>query len=128
MPSFAEGLPMVVMEAMAAGRPVIATYVAGMPELVRPGETGWLVPAGDVAALAEAMRAVAETPPEVLAAMGCAGRSRVLQRHDVDREAAKLSKHFVEAVRGGRAMPSSLQSIEAALPTSVLPDARGDIY
>lgn len=40
MPSFAEGLPMVVMEAMAAGRPVIATYIAGLPELVREGENG----------------------------------------------------------------------------------------
>ncbi|HAC47901.1 MAG TPA: colanic acid biosynthesis glycosyltransferase WcaL, partial [Sulfitobacter sp.] len=48
MPSFAEGLPMVVMEAMAAARPVIATYIAGTPELVQPGQTGWLVPAGDV--------------------------------------------------------------------------------
>ena len=47
MPSFAEGLPMVIMEAMAAGRPVIATHVAGIPELVLPGRTGWLVPAGE---------------------------------------------------------------------------------
>ena len=59
MPSFAEGLPMVIMEAMAAGRPVVATYVAGIPELVRPGETGWLVPAGDAAALRDALREVA---------------------------------------------------------------------
>ena len=88
---------MVVMEAMAAGRPVIATYVAGIPELVPPGETGWLVPAGDVEALAEAMCALAATPRERLEAMGRAGRARVLLRHDVDREAARLAALFAAA-------------------------------
>ena len=48
LPSFAEGLPVVLMEAMALRRPVISTYVAGIPELVISGEHGWLVPAGDV--------------------------------------------------------------------------------
>ncbi|MEI4479854.1 glycosyltransferase, partial [Klebsiella pneumoniae] len=46
LPSFAESLPVVIMEAMALRRPVISTYVAGIPELVRDGDTGWLVPAG----------------------------------------------------------------------------------
>lgn len=99
MPSFAEGLPMVVMEAMAAGRPVIATYVAGIPELVQNGETGWLVPAGDVTALAEAIRALAETPRDRLAAMARAGRARVLRRHDIDREAERLAGLFAEVDR-----------------------------
>ncbi|NUB44936.1 glycosyltransferase [Fertoebacter nigrum] len=94
LPSFAEGLPMVVMEAMAAGRPVIATMIAGVPELVLPGETGWLVPAGDAAALAGAMDALAATAPERLAAMGQAARARVLARHDIDVEAAKLAALF----------------------------------
>ncbi|MEW9918958.1 glycosyltransferase family 4 protein [Marimonas sp. MJW-29] len=91
MPSFAEGLPMVIMEAMAAARPVIATYIAGTPELVQEGKTGWLVPAGDTSALAEAMDALAETSLEKLAKMGKAGRERVLERHDVAREAEKLA-------------------------------------
>jgi colanic acid/amylovoran biosynthesis glycosyltransferase len=91
MPSFAEGLPMVVMEAMAAARPVIATYVAGTPELVREGETGWLVPAGDAEALAGALDALADAPLPRLVRMGEAGRARVLARHDIDREAAKLA-------------------------------------
>src|SRR5690348_8438632 len=51
LPSFAEGLPVVIMEAMALGRPVISTFVAGIPELVHTGEHGWLVPAGDSEAL-----------------------------------------------------------------------------
>ena len=91
MPSFAEGLPMVVMEAMAAARPVIATYIAGTPELVQPESTGWLVPAGDVDALANAMDRFAQTNDATLAQMGQNARIRVLQRHDIDVEAAKLA-------------------------------------
>lgn len=91
MPSFAEGLPMVVMEAMAAARPVIATYIAGTPELVEPESTGWLVPAGDVDALAAAMDRFARTNDATLAQMGQNARIRVLQRHDIDVEAAKLA-------------------------------------
>jgi colanic acid/amylovoran biosynthesis glycosyltransferase len=92
--SFAEGLPVVVMEAMALGRPVITTCVAGIPELVRPGENGWLVPAGDVAALADAMAACLASPADSLAHMGTAARQRVLERHDIDHEAAKLAALF----------------------------------
>lgn len=98
MPSFAEGLPMVIMEAMAAARPVIATYVAGIPELVKPGETGWLVPAGDVAALAEALRALAGTPVPELSWMGANGRARVLRRHDVNESATRLRRLIEAAV------------------------------
>ena len=101
LPSFAEGLPMVVMEAMAAARPVIATYIAGIPELVRPGETGWLVPAGDIDALAEAVGEMAATPAETLAQMGQAGRARVLLRHDAEMEAGKLAGHIAEACGAG---------------------------
>jgi glycosyltransferase involved in cell wall biosynthesis len=97
MPSFAEGLPMVVMEAMACARPVLATYIAGTPELVLPGETGWLVPAGDVAIMATAIVELAETPQARLQAMGQAGRARVLLRHDSDREAGKLAALFHKA-------------------------------
>jgi len=91
LPSFQEGLPVVLMEAMALGRPVISTYVAGIPELVIPGENGWLVPAGDVAPLAEAMEACLATPPETLQAMGAAATRRATSRHDIDAEAAKLA-------------------------------------
>jgi glycosyltransferase involved in cell wall biosynthesis len=94
MPSFAEGLPMVVMEAMAAARPVIATYIAGTPELVQPGQTGWLVPAGDVTALAGAMAALHDTPLSALEKMGHSGRKRVFDRHDVATEAGKLAGHM----------------------------------
>ena len=94
LPSFAEGLPVVLMEAMALRRPVISTFIAGIPELVHPGEHGWLVPAGDVDALVEAMRCCLDAPVDLLLRMGEAARERVLLRHDVNREAAKLGTLF----------------------------------
>ena len=100
LPSFAEGLPMVVMEAMAAGRPVIATYIAGNPELVQDGKTGWLVPAGDVGALANAVRALACLSTEQMSEIGLVGRTRVFARHDIDDQAALLAGHFGASVSG----------------------------
>jgi len=96
LPSFAENMPVVIMEAMALGRPVISTYVAGIPELIQPGKTGWLVPAGDDAALAEAMREALEIPPERLGTMGEAGRRHMIEHHDALKEAAKLKNLFEE--------------------------------
>ncbi|WP_280152740.1 glycosyltransferase [Piscinibacter sp. XHJ-5] len=92
--SFAEGLPVVLMEAMALRRPVVATQVAGIPELVRPGENGWLVPAGDVDALAAALEDCLRSSSDTLARLGEAARQRVLERHDIDTEAAKLAAWF----------------------------------
>jgi glycosyltransferase involved in cell wall biosynthesis len=94
LPSFAEGLPVVVMESLALGRPVITTAIAGIPELVEPGVTGWLVPAGSVEALVDAMRAALATSPERLAEMGRAGAGRVALHHDASREAEKLARLF----------------------------------
>ncbi|NMM27758.1 MAG: glycosyltransferase family 4 protein [Glaciimonas sp.] len=94
LPSFAEGLPVVIMEAMALRRPVLTTYVAGIPELVRPGENGWLFPAGDIDALAAALEEFLLTPVAILESMGEAGYQRVLERHSVDIEAAKLAQLF----------------------------------
>ena len=67
LPSFAENMPVVIMEAFALGRPVISTYIAGIPELVRPQVSGWLVPAGDEIALAKAIRDVLSSSIERLA-------------------------------------------------------------
>jgi glycosyltransferase involved in cell wall biosynthesis len=80
LPSFAEGLPVVLMEALALGRPVIATAIAGIPELV-DAENGWLVPSGSAEALAEAMREALRAPPARLCQMGAIGRARVHARH-----------------------------------------------
>ncbi len=98
--SFAEGLPVVLMEAMALGRPALSTYVAGIPELLEDGESGWLFTPGDVDALARAIARCLDTAPEALAAMGERARTRVLAAHDVDEEVGHLIELFGGA--GGR--------------------------
>lgn len=94
LPSFVEGLPVVIMEAMALRRPVLASCVNGIPELVLPGENGWLFPAGSVDDLAKAMEECLTKSPEELGKMGEAGYFRVIERHSVDTEAAKLAALF----------------------------------
>lgn len=90
LPSFAEGLPVVLMEALALGRPAISTYVAGIPELVEPGVSGWLVPPASLDALVRAMEEVLVSPVETLEQMGRNGAMRVHQHHNVHTEARKL--------------------------------------
>lgn len=94
LPSFAEGLPVVIMEAMAQGRPVISTYVAGIPELVQPGSTGWLCPAGDVSSLVEAIKTAITCDTDTLTTFGRQAQARVRKRHTVDIEAKKLAALF----------------------------------
>jgi glycosyltransferase involved in cell wall biosynthesis len=101
LPSFAEGLPMTIMEAMALHRPVISTYIAGIPELVHPGEDGWLVPAGDVGALAKAMQACLDAPVETLERMGKSGNKRVCEHHSVDTQAVQLACLFQASFKIG---------------------------
>jgi glycosyltransferase involved in cell wall biosynthesis len=95
LPSFAEGLPVVIMEAFALGRPVISTYVAGIPELVQPERNGWLVPAGDVDGLAEAIVALLQTSLPTLTAMGMAGHQAVSERHAIHREVSRLANLII---------------------------------
>ncbi len=97
LPSFAEGLPVVIMEALALRRPVISTYVAGIPELVVPNECGWLVPAGESSLLAAAMIEALEAPTATLDAMGAVGAMRTHEMHSVDTEAEKLVALFAQA-------------------------------
>jgi len=96
LPSFAEGLPVVIMESLALGRPVISTPVAGIPELLQEGVNGWLVQSGSPRELAAAMTAVIRTPVEHLNKMGSAGALAVADRHDARREAIKLHTLFEE--------------------------------
>ena len=78
-PTLYEGSSLVTLEAMAHGRAVVATAAGGIPDKVVPGVTGWLVPPGDAAALAGALRA-ALAGRDRLPAMGTAGRAVVEQR------------------------------------------------
>ena len=84
MASDFEGLPLVLLEAQAAGLPVVATDVGGNPELVQEGVTGFLVPPQDSAALAGAMLRMQQLPPEAREAMGRAGREHVVRTYDIE--------------------------------------------
>jgi glycosyltransferase involved in cell wall biosynthesis len=94
--SFTEGLPVVLMEAMALRRPVLATHISGVPELVTSGETGWLFPAGDVAAMSRAIRACLAAADDELEEMGARAYTKVTAQHDIDCEAARLKALFAQ--------------------------------
>ena len=96
LPSYAEGLPIVLMEALAVGRPVVATQIMGIPELVLNGRTGWLVPPRDAMRLASTLKEALLTPDEELNRMAVAGRSLVAKRHDTD----KLMKELIDNISG----------------------------
>jgi len=89
LPSSIEGLPLVVLEAMAARRPVVATAVGGTPEAVVDGETGMLVPPGDIDALVRAIDAVLGDP-ELARRLGEAGERRVRERFDAEATAQRI--------------------------------------
>ena len=98
LPSFGEGLPVVIMEAMARHRPVLTTYIAGIPELVRDGIEGMLIPAGDVDALASAMERLLALDDDTTAKIGAAAAARVRERHSASTEAAKLVRLFSRSI------------------------------
>lgn len=86
-----EGLPVALMEGMAAGLPVIATDISGIPELVRHEDTGLLVPERDVAALETAVSRLHDDP-DLAARLGEAGRRVVVERHDLRTNVARLGE------------------------------------
>lgn len=78
-----EGLPMGLLEAGACALPAVATDVPGTREVIVNGETGWLAPTGDAAALAEAMTRMMQTPPEKRRTMGQQARQNVIDRYSL---------------------------------------------
>ena len=89
LPSSAEGLPIVVLEAMAAARPIVASAAGGTPELVAEGVTGLLVAAEDPEALAAALASLLADPARARA-MGEAGRDRVRSEFSLERSTARV--------------------------------------
>jgi len=118
LPSLAEGLPVAVMEAFALGRPVISTRIAGIPELVRPGENGWLVTPARVDELADAMREALTAPVDQLEALGHAGRERVGREFRAATEAATLERLFCEARGAGE----DVATAQPPMPSCTLPE------
>ncbi|MGQ9558655.1 MAG: glycosyltransferase family 4 protein [Desulfurispora sp.] len=104
LPSLTEGLPLTVLEAMAAGLPVVASRVGGIPEAVQDGQTGFLVPPGQEVALAEKLGCLVQQP-EWRCRMGAAGRQRVLAEFTVQsmvRKTERLYFNWLEQLRSAR--------------------------
>lgn len=110
LPSFAEGVPVALMEAMASARPVIATRVGGVQELVEDGVSGRVLAPGNVAELAVAFTDLA-ADPDRRQAMGEAGHAKVLAEFDIDKEARWLKALF-EGHGGNRLRPEEPEATE----------------
>ncbi|SOF00029.1 Glycosyltransferase involved in cell wall bisynthesis [Burkholderia sp. OK233] len=102
--SFAEGLPIVIMEAMSLGRAVIAADIAAIPELVQTDKTGWLYSPGSVESLSGAIRQCIAAHEDTHSEMGDRGRRLIKERHDQAREAGLLAQLFA-----GQLEPSNLR-------------------
>jgi glycosyltransferase involved in cell wall biosynthesis len=100
LPSFAEGVPVVLMEAMALGVPVVSTRVMGIPELVEDGVSGILVAPGSRAALVDSLRRLAEDH-DLRQTLGLAGRRRVEEDYALTRSASTLRALLAERVAAG---------------------------
>ncbi len=100
VPSLMEGMPFVILEAMAASKPVIASNIYGIPEVVLEGETGLLVPPEDAGALRDAMRSLLQAR-HVAAGMGARGRERILGHFTVERMVRDTEKVY-QLVLSGR--------------------------
>lgn len=108
MASFAEGVPVVLMEAMAACVPVVATRIAGVPELVDDGDSGFLVAPGDVQALTEKVSLLLDDA-DLRNRLGAAGRAKVERKFNIATEADRLCRIMRSAI-GAR--------LELAAPTT----------
>ncbi|MCC6264008.1 MAG: glycosyltransferase [Bryobacterales bacterium] len=99
MSSVVEGLPMALIEAAMAGLPAVATDAGGVREVIRDGETGFVVPARDAAALGEAMRRLAGMPAEARGEMGEAARRNAVERFSLSETAARWEALYRECLR-----------------------------
>jgi glycosyltransferase involved in cell wall biosynthesis len=99
MSSFVEGVPVVLMEAMAAGVPVVATRISGIPELVRDGQNGFLVSPGDAKAAAHAIRCLLEDA-ELRNEFAAAGRETIEREFNIQTESSWLARILTSALAG----------------------------
>ena len=97
LPSFAEGVPVVLMEAMAKEIPVISTRITGIPELIEHEKSGLLVPAADTQALTDAIQRLIDDP-ELRKRLGAAGREKVLAEYDLENNIQGMIEFFVKRI------------------------------
>jgi glycosyltransferase involved in cell wall biosynthesis len=97
LPSFAEGLPVVLMEAMAMQIPCVTTSITGIPELIRDGIDGLLTPASDLDGLVEALARLMDDG-ELREKLAKNGRARVLEFYDLERNVGELAAIFAERI------------------------------
>jgi len=95
-----DGIPVAIMEAMAAGLPVVSTDISGIPELIEDGVSGVLVPAGEAAALADAVIALLDDP-ERARSLGRGGRARVEALFNLEKSVGEMKALFAAAVGRG---------------------------
>jgi glycosyltransferase involved in cell wall biosynthesis len=112
MPSRAEGLPMAALEALAAGVPVAASAVGGLPELIRAGETGWLFDVEDMPGAADAVAAWSRLEPAQLLDMGWRCQSDVVDRYGIARHLPEVLGVYADAglTVPSRSMMTNVQS------------------
>ena len=116
LPSWAEGLPMVVIEAMAHGLPVVCTPVGSVREAVEDEVTGLLVPPGDPASLARALARLVRSPA-LRRRLGQAGRERYVAEFGIARLNDRLGGVFAEALRAWRpARPTTTGGVPTGAP------------
>ena len=110
--SFAEGIPVVLMEAMAMEIPCVSTFVAGIPELIRSEIDGILVPPSDDRELAGAIKRLVDDPV-LRRRLGVAGRRRVMEKYNLDHNVTRLAQIFtdrIEKPREQRCIDTSLSA------------------
>lgn len=105
-PSLWEGMPNAVLEAMACAAPVLASDAGGIPDLIIPGETGWIIGRHELHRLGEALREVLELPEAVRRAVGAAARTRVESEFSPGREARELWSAYAAAMAARGAAPT----------------------
>jgi glycosyltransferase involved in cell wall biosynthesis len=106
LPSASEGTPVSAIEALAAGRPVVATRVGGVPDVVRDGEDGFLAATGAIEALAERLARLARDPA-LRERMGASGRERVADRYGVGRLVDEMDSLYRSLLAGSRSSSST---------------------
>jgi glycosyltransferase involved in cell wall biosynthesis len=119
LPSYSAGLPMALLEAMAAGVPVVASAVGGVPEVVADGISGFLAAPGDCATLSRLLRKLL-IDRQLAARVGAAGRETVRARFAPDKALARLEEVYIEA---GLSLQGAAHGSHRRLDSGIAPSA-----